>query len=144
MRCTDAPDRPAARRALDLGRGRRGLDGAAAALRRRRAAAAGDVLGAAGGVPAAGPDELAEQSLYAVMRGRYGIDPVSAETSLEPAALDAGDARHLEARPGAPAILVVAHHPSTARRPRPSSSPRDLYRGDRARFRPDRCGRSGE
>ncbi|HKV66668.1 MAG TPA: GntR family transcriptional regulator, partial [Gaiellales bacterium] len=32
------------------------------------------------------PEELAEQSLYAVMRGRYGIDPVSAETSLEPAA----------------------------------------------------------
>jgi len=78
------------------------------------------------------PDELAEQSLYAVMRSRYGIDPVSAETSLEPAALDAEDARHLRARPGAPAILVV--RTTRAADGRAVEYARDLYRGDRARF----------
>jgi GntR family transcriptional regulator len=77
-------------------------------------------------------DELAERSLYAVMRTRYGVDPVSAETSLEPAALDAADARHLSARPGAPAILVI--RATRDGDGRPVEFARDLYRGDRARF----------
>jgi len=76
--------------------------------------------------------ELAERSLYDVMRTRYGVDPVTADTSIEPAALDPADARHLSARPGAPAILVIR----TTRDGdgRPVEFARDLYRGDRARF----------
>jgi GntR family transcriptional regulator len=76
--------------------------------------------------------ELADRSLYAVMRERYGVDPVSAETSLEPAALDPADARHLAARPGAPAILVI--RTTRAADGRAVEFARDLYRGDRARF----------
>ncbi len=82
--------------------------------------------------PELAADELAEQSLYAVMRSRYGIEPESAETSLEPGALDAADARHLTARPGSPAILVV--RTTRDRRGRAIEFARDLYRGDRARF----------
>jgi len=82
--------------------------------------------------PALSRHELSESSLYAVMRGRYGVDPVSAQTSLEPAALDAADARHLGARPGAPAILFTrTTHAGVGR---PVEFARDLYRGDRARF----------
>jgi GntR family transcriptional regulator len=131
MRCTDEPD-AAARRALDLG------DGDAAWMVRRLRYGDGEPLlletfwVPRDVCPELGPDELGEQSLYAVMRGRYGIDPVSAETSLEPAALDAGDARHLEARPGAPAILVV--RTTRAADGRAVEFARDLYRGDRARF----------
>lgn len=82
--------------------------------------------------PELAADELAEQSLYAVMRSRYAIEPESAETSLEPGALYPADARHLAARPGSPAILVVR----TTRdgRGRAIEFARDLYRGDRARF----------
>jgi GntR family transcriptional regulator len=76
--------------------------------------------------------ELAEESLYAVMRSRYGIEPESADTSLEPAALDAADARHLTVRPGSPAILVV--RTTRDRGGRAIEFARDLYRGDRARF----------
>jgi GntR family transcriptional regulator len=76
--------------------------------------------------------ELSDRSLYAVMREGYGVDPVSAETSLEPAALDPVDARHLAARPGAPAILVI--RTTRAADGRPVEFARDLYRGDRARF----------
>lgn len=82
--------------------------------------------------PELAADELAEQSLYEVMRTRFGIEPESAETSLEPAALDAADARHLTARPGSPAILVV--RTTRDRRGRAIEFARDLYRGDRARF----------
>jgi len=76
--------------------------------------------------------ELTESSLYTVMRSRYGVDPVSAQTSLEPSALAAADARHLGARAGAPAILCTR----TTRDGdgRPVEFARDLYRGDRARF----------
>jgi GntR family transcriptional regulator len=76
--------------------------------------------------------ELTESSLYTVMRSRYGVDPVTAQTSLEPSALDAADARHLGARAGAPAILFTR----TTRdgNGRPVEFARDLYRGDRARF----------
>ena len=79
-----------------------------------------------------GADELADQSLYTVMRGRYGIEPESAETSLEPAALNPADARHLTVRPGSPAILVVRTTRDGAGRA--IEFARDLYRGDRARF----------
>ncbi len=76
--------------------------------------------------------ELSDRSLYTVMRERYGVDPVSAETSLEPAALDPTDARHLGARAGAPAILVT--RTTRAADGRAVEFARDLYRGDRARF----------
>jgi DNA-binding GntR family transcriptional regulator len=79
--------------------------------------------------------ELAEGSLYAVMRDRYGVEPVSARTSLEPAALDAADARHLGARPGGPAILFTRTTFDAGGRP--VEFARDLYRGDRARFELD-------
>ncbi len=131
MRCTDEPA-AAARRALHL------RDGDAAWMARRLRYGDGEPLlletfwVPRQVCPELGPDELAEGSLYAVMRSRYGIDPVSAETSLEPAALDAGDARHLGARPGAPAILVV--RTTRAADGRAVEYARDLYRGDRARF----------
>ncbi len=131
MRCTDAPD-PAAGRALGLAAG-----DAAWMVRRLRYGDGEPLLLETFWVPREvcpelDADELAEQSLYAVMQSRYGIEPVSAETSLEPAALDAGDARHLTVRPGAPAILVVR----TTRDAdgRAIEVARDLYRGDRARF----------
>jgi GntR family transcriptional regulator len=82
--------------------------------------------------PELGAEELAEQSLYTVMRSRYGIELDTAETSLEPAALDAADARHLTVRPGAPAILVVRTTRDGSGRA--IEFARDLYRGDRARF----------
>src|SRR6185437_6252483 len=131
MRCTESPD-DAARRALGLAEG-----DAAWMVRRMRYGDGEPLLLETFWVPRAvcpqlEPHELAEQSLYAVMRSRYGIDPVSAETSLEPAALDAEDARHLRARPGAPAILVV--RTTRAADGRAVEYARDLYRGDRARF----------
>jgi len=131
MRSTDAPDE-AARHALGLGEG-----DAAWMVRRLRYGDGEPLLLETFWVPRdvcpeLGPDELAEQSLYAVMRSRYGIEPVSAETSLEPAALDAADARHLGARPGTPAILVV--RTTRAADGRAVEFARDLYRGDRARF----------
>jgi GntR family transcriptional regulator len=131
MRCSESPD-DGAMRALRL------ADGDAAWMVRRMRYGDGEpLLLETFWVPRAvcpqlEPDELAEQSLYAVMRSRYGIDPVSAETSLEPAALDAEDARHLRARPGAPAILVV--RTTRAADGRAVEYARDLYRGDRARF----------
>ena len=66
------------------------------------------------------------------MRERFGIDPVTARTSLEPAALEAADARHLGARPGGPAILFT--RTTFDGDGRPVEFARDLYRGDRARF----------
>ena len=131
MRCSESPDDDAMR-ALGL------ADGDAAWMVRRMRYGDGEpLLLETFWVPRAvcpelEPDELAEQSLYAVMRGRYGVDPVSAETSLEPAALDAEDARHLRARPGAPAILVV--RTTLTADGRAVEYARDLYRGDRARF----------
>jgi len=76
--------------------------------------------------------ELSESSLYAVMRRRYGVEPASAQTSFEPAALDATDARHLGARPGSPALLFTRTTRDGGGRP--VEFARDLYRGDRARF----------
>jgi GntR family transcriptional regulator len=131
MRSTDATD-AAARRALGLGNG-----DAAWMVRRLRYGDGEPLLLETFWVPRQvcpelAAEELAEQSLYAVMRSRYRIDPVSAETSLEPAALDADDARHLGARPGAPAILVV--RTTRDAEGRAVEFARDLYRGDRARF----------
>jgi DNA-binding GntR family transcriptional regulator len=76
--------------------------------------------------------DLATGSLYDIMRSEYRIDPVRAHETIEPTACDAGDARHLSARPGAPAILVT--RTTYERGGRPVEYARDLYRGDRARF----------
>jgi GntR family transcriptional regulator len=131
MRCTDEPD-AAAGSALGLG----GV-GAAWMVRRLRYGDGEPLLLETFWVPREvcpelRPDELAEQSLYTVMRSRYGIEPDTAETSLEPAALDAADARHLTVRPGTPAILVVRTTRDATGRA--IEFARDLYRGDRARF----------
>jgi GntR family transcriptional regulator len=131
MRCSGRID-PGAREALDLAAGER-----AWLVRRLRYGDGEPLLLETFWVPRAvcpelSRHELAERSLYAVMRTRYGVDPVSAETSLEPAALDAADARHLGARPGTPAILVV--RTTRAADGRAVEFARDLYRGDRARF----------
>ena len=131
MRSTDTPG-AAARGALGLG------DGDAAWMVRRLRYGDGEPLlletfwVPREVCPELGAGELAEQSLYSVMRSRYGIEPDSAETSLEPAALDAADARHLTVRPGAPAILVVRTTRDGSGRA--IEFARDLYRGDRARF----------
>jgi GntR family transcriptional regulator len=76
--------------------------------------------------------DLAEGSLYDLLRGRYGIDPCTADESIEPAVLEPDDARHLGARPGAPALVVT--RTARDRDGRPVEFARDLYRGDRARF----------
>lgn len=76
--------------------------------------------------------DLTAGSLYALMRTRYGIDPREAAAAVEPAALDAEDARHLGARPGSPGMLVTRR--TFAADGRPVEFARDLYRGDRARF----------
>jgi GntR family transcriptional regulator len=131
MRSTSEPD-AAARRALGLGDG-----DAAWTVRRLRYGDGEPLLLETFWVPRqVCPElrahELADRSLYTVMRARYGIEPHSAETSLEPAALNAADARHLSARPGSPAILVVRTTRDAAGRA--IEFARDLYRGDRARF----------
>jgi GntR family transcriptional regulator len=69
------------------------------------------------------------------MRTAYGIDPVRAHETIEPAACDVTDARLLGDRPGAPAILVTRTTFDAA--DRPVEYARDLYRGDRARFEVD-------
>jgi GntR family transcriptional regulator len=131
MRCTDEPG-ATARHALGLG------DGDAAWMVRRLRYGDGEPLlletfwVPRDACPEIGVDELAEQSLYTVMRSRYGIEPHSAETSLEPTAMDAADARHLTVRPGAPAILVV--RTTRDETGRAIEFAPDLYRGDRARF----------
>jgi GntR family transcriptional regulator len=76
--------------------------------------------------------ELAHGSLYDLMRRRYGIDPCTADESIEPAVLEPADARHLGARPGAPAMVVT--RTARDREGRPVEFARDVYRGDRARF----------
>jgi GntR family transcriptional regulator len=76
--------------------------------------------------------DLAEGSLYDLLRSRYGIDPCTADEAIEPAVLEPDDARHLGARPGAPALVVT--RTARDRDGRPVEFARDLYRGDRARF----------
>jgi len=131
MRCTGRID-PAARAALELDAGEQ-----AWVVRRVRFGDGEPLLLETFWVPRAVCPELrrrdlSEGSLYDVLRERHGIDPVSARTSLEPAALDPADARHLAARPGAPAILFT--RTTLAADGRPVEFARDLYRGDRARF----------
>ena len=59
-----------------------------------------------------------------VMRSRHGVDPVSAETSLEPAALDAADARHLvpARRAGDPASPARPARATAVRSSSPATS----------------------
>ena len=76
--------------------------------------------------------ELAEGSLYDLMRNRYGIDPCTADESIEPAVLEPADARHLGARPGVAALIVT--RTARDREGRAVEFARDVYRGDRARF----------
>jgi GntR family transcriptional regulator len=131
MRSTSEPD-AAARRALALGDGDEAWK-----VRRLRFGDDEPLLLETFWVPRQvcpelSADELADGSLYTVMRARSGIEPDTAETSLEPAALNAADARHLTARPGSPAILVVRTTRDATGRA--IEFARDLYRGDRARF----------
>lgn len=85
--------------------------------------------------PQLGRHDLSSGSLYDIMRTAYRIEPTRAHETIEPTACDAADARHLGARPGAPAILVTrtAYDPDG----RAVEYARDLYRGDRARFEID-------
>ena len=76
--------------------------------------------------------DLAEGSLYDLLRSRYGIDPCTADESIEPAVMEPAEARHLGARPGSPALVVT--RTARDRAGRPVEFARDLYRGDRARF----------
>jgi GntR family transcriptional regulator len=131
MRCTGRLD-PAARAALEI------ADGDQAWMVRRLRYGDGEpLLLETFWVPRAVCPELrrrdlSEGSLYDVLRDRCGVDPVSARSSLEPAALDPEDARHLGSRPGAPAILFT--RTTHAADGRAVEFARDLYRGDRARF----------
>jgi GntR family transcriptional regulator len=85
--------------------------------------------------PQLGRFDLSGGSLYDLMRSEFRVVPARARQSIEPTACDAGDARHLGARPGAPAILVTRVTYDGAGRP--VEYARDLYRGDRARFELD-------
>ncbi len=76
--------------------------------------------------------DLARGSLYDLLRERYGIDPCTADESIEPAVLEPPDAGHLGARPGVPAMVVT--RTARDRHRRPVEFARDVYRGDRARF----------
>ena len=85
--------------------------------------------------PRLGTHDLAGQSLYGLMESRYGIAPVRAHETLEPAILEAAEARHLGSRPGAPAIRVT--RAAYVEDGRAVEYAIDLYRGDRARFEID-------
>ena len=82
--------------------------------------------------PDLGSQDLAGGSLYEMLRRRYQVDPARAHETIEPTACESEDARHLLARPGAPAILVT--RTTYDRLGRSIEYARDLYRGDRARF----------
>ncbi len=71
-------------------------------------------------------------SLYALMRERYGRDPVRAVERLEPVAARSQDARALGIRARSPLMLVerVAYDASGT----PVEYAQDRHRGDRARF----------
>jgi GntR family transcriptional regulator len=75
---------------------------------------------------------LAQSSLYDLMRSRYGVDPVRAHETIEPASCEQEEARHLATRPGSPAILVTRTAYDSD--DQPVEYARDIYRGDRARF----------
>jgi GntR family transcriptional regulator len=82
--------------------------------------------------PDLGRRDLARGSLYDLLRERYGINPRTADESIEPAVLEPDDARHLGVRAGAPAMVVT--RTARDRDGRPVEFARDVYRGDRARF----------
>jgi GntR family transcriptional regulator len=131
---TDRLD-PDAAEALKLGRG-----GRAWTMRRVRYGDGEPLLIETFFVPEAvcpqlGRHDLTAGSLYDVMRTAYGIEPARAHETIQPAACDAADARLLDDRPGAPAILVTRTAFDAAGRP--VEYARDLYRGDRARFEVD-------
>jgi GntR family transcriptional regulator len=85
--------------------------------------------------------DLAHSSLYDLMRGVYGVDPVRAHETIEPTACEPEDARHLSTRAGAPALLVT--RVTYDRDGRIVEHARDIYRGDRARFVIDRSAEPG-
>jgi GntR family transcriptional regulator len=131
MRCSESPD-DGAMRALGLAEG-----DAAWMVRRMRYGDGEPLLLETFWVPDAlcpdlGRRDLARGSLYDLLRQRYGIDPRTADESIEPAVLEPDDARHLGARPGAPAMVVT--RTARDRDGRPVEFARDVYRGDRARF----------
>ena len=134
MLLTDQVD-PEVAEALELGRGDR-----AWTMRRVRYGDGEPLLLETFFVPDAvcpqlGRHDLSSGSLYDIMHTEYGIEPERAHETIEPTACDAADARHLGARPGAPAILVTRTTYDAG--DRPVEYARDLYRGDRARFEID-------
>ena len=77
-------------------------------------------------------DQNLSGSLYALMRDRYGLGPVTATEWLEPMAARAYEADALEVEEGSPLMLVerVAYAADGT----PVEFARDCHRGDRARF----------
>ncbi len=71
-------------------------------------------------------------SLYALMRERYTLGPVSATERLEPVAARAAEARALDVPEGSPLMLVVRI--AYARDGTPVEFAHDRHRGDHARF----------
>jgi GntR family transcriptional regulator len=71
-------------------------------------------------------------SLYALMRDRYGLAPVSATERLEPVAARAHEAAELGIAEGSPLMLVV--RVAYAEDGTAVEYSHDRHRGDRARF----------
>ena len=76
--------------------------------------------------------DLAHGSVYDLMRSHYGVDPVRAHETIETTACEPEDARHLQTRPGSPAIVVTRL--AYDARGRVVEHAHDVFRGDRARF----------
>ena len=108
--------------------GRARLDGAPRALRRRRAAAGRGVrTSRPRPVPDLDHHDLAQGSLYDLMRSRYGVDPVRAHETIEPTACEQEDARHLAhsaGRAGDPGHADRVRRRRPAGRVRPRRLPR--------------------
>ncbi len=85
--------------------------------------------------PGLGGHDMAKRSLYDLMATTFGVRPVHAHETIEPATLEASDARHLGTRPGSSAICV--RRTAYTDDGRPVEYAVDLYRGDRARFEID-------
>lgn len=71
-------------------------------------------------------------SLYALLRDRYGLEPLRATEALEPAVATPGEARLLRIAPGS--ALMVVERVAYAAGDHPVEVARDVFRGDRARF----------
>lgn len=82
----------------------------------------------------AGLDCLAldQSSLYELLSEHYGLHPVSSEKTLELAAANAWEAKHLSIRPGAPLFLLRARVMGESE---PIEYVKILLRGDRFRFK---------